>query len=224
MFSVIFEVHPGEGKKDEYLGHAKELKPILESIDGFIDNERFENRSKPGWVLSHSTRRDEKSVIRWRTESKHHGIQELGRNDVFADYHLRVGEITADTHPPEGMTVREQRFDTTEVGKSPLCTLHELTPRDGEDLLKDEAAVLSSVGLARDLPGLDGIDVYDSIYNPGKVLVLGSWAKPHRSDDTPAKAITEAKSVRHRAVRVIRDYGMYDRRETPQFYPAVARK
>ena len=36
MFSVIFEVLPGEGKKDEYLELAKHLKPILETIDGFV--------------------------------------------------------------------------------------------------------------------------------------------------------------------------------------------
>jgi len=29
--------------------------------------------------------------------------------------------------------------------------------------------------------------------------------------------------MRHRGVRIIRDYGMLDRREAPQFYPAVAR-
>ena len=42
MFSVIFEVLANEGKKDAYLDYAKHLKPILESIDGFVDNERFE--------------------------------------------------------------------------------------------------------------------------------------------------------------------------------------
>lgn len=43
MFSVIFEVHPAEGKRDAYLRLAKELKPMIEMIDGFIDNERFES-------------------------------------------------------------------------------------------------------------------------------------------------------------------------------------
>ena len=58
MFSVIFEVRPNDGRKDDYLELAKHLKPILESIDGFVDNERFESRLRPGWVLSHSTWRD----------------------------------------------------------------------------------------------------------------------------------------------------------------------
>jgi hypothetical protein len=43
MFSLIFEVHPTQEKFDLYLDLAKGLKPTLEGIDGFIDNERFES-------------------------------------------------------------------------------------------------------------------------------------------------------------------------------------
>ena len=39
MFSVIFEIHPKQEKFDLYLELAKGLRPILEGIDGFIDNE-----------------------------------------------------------------------------------------------------------------------------------------------------------------------------------------
>lgn len=223
MFSVIFEVHPGKGKKDEYLAHAKELKPILEGIDGFIDNERFESRSRPGWVLSHSTWRDEKSVLRWRTQFRHHEIQEKGRFEVFSDYHLRVGEVTRDTHPPEGVPVREQRFDETEVGRAKLCTILELTPRDGIDLPPNEDAVLETVGLKREALGFHEVEIWDSIYVPGKVLVLGSWtgvsdASAFRPSEVPGTGTT-----RSRAVRVIRDYGMFDRREAPQYYPEIRR-
>jgi heme-degrading monooxygenase HmoA len=103
MFAVVFEVHPAPGKKDEYLALAKNLKPMLESIDGFIDNERFESRRREGWVLSLSTGRDEKAVMRWRSQGEHHRIQEQGRSGIFSDYHLRVCEVTADSHPPEGL-------------------------------------------------------------------------------------------------------------------------
>src|SRR3984893_6857551 len=64
MFSVIFEVQPRREKFDLDLELAKGLKPILEGIVGFIDNERFESTRRPGWILSHSTWRDEKSVVR----------------------------------------------------------------------------------------------------------------------------------------------------------------
>src|SRR3954463_13179788 len=100
MFSVIFEVKRKPERNEEYLKLAMGLKPVLRTIDGFIDNERFESQIKPGWLLSHSTWRDEKSVVRWRTEGRHHQVQEQGRFEIFEDYHLRVGEIVSDTSPP----------------------------------------------------------------------------------------------------------------------------
>src|SRR5215470_15296034 len=97
MFAVIFEVQPRKERWDDYLELAKHLKPRLEAIDGFIDNERFISKRAQGRVLSLSTWRDEKSVVRWRTEGEHRGVQEKGRSKIFHDYHLRVGEITVDT-------------------------------------------------------------------------------------------------------------------------------
>lgn len=223
MFSVIFEVHPADGKKDEYLGHAKELKPVIETIEGFIDNERFENRLRPGWVLSHSTWRDEKALIRWRTEARHHLIQEKGRFEVFADYHLRVGEITADTHPPDGLAVREQRLDETETGRSKAATVAEITPADDRPLPVEVPAILRAIGLDPDMAGLDAWEIYDSIYNPGKVLVLCAWSSQDAARTWQPALEPAVGSLRHRAVRVIRDYGMFDRRETPQYYPDVKR-
>src|SRR2546427_169082 len=100
MFAVIFEVQPKRERCDDYLELAKQLKPRLEAIDGFLDNERFSSQRKAGRVLSLSTWHDEKAVVRWRTDARHHAVQEKGRFEVFEDYHLRVGEVTADTDPP----------------------------------------------------------------------------------------------------------------------------
>ncbi|GJE61595.1 antibiotic biosynthesis monooxygenase family protein [Methylobacterium trifolii] len=222
MFTVIFEVEPGEGRKDAYLALAAEMKPVLESIDGFVDNERFASRGRAGRILSLSTWRDEKSVIRWRTEARHHLTQEKGRFGIFSDYHLRVGEVTADTRPPQGLSIREQRFDATETGRAKACTITELEPDDAAALPDGVGGVLHAVGLDPAAPGLVGHDVFASIYRPGKLLVLGSWAGPEAAGAfgpiPPA-----ATGMRHRAVRVIRDYGMFDRRESPQYYPDVVR-
>jgi len=220
MFSVIFEVHPGEGRKDAYLEHGKMLKPELENIDGFIDNERFTSRTRPGWVLSHSTWRDEKSVVRWRTHAGHHLVQEKGRFEVFSDYHLRVGEVTADSHLPQGHAVREQRLDATEVGDAKVCQLCETVPRAGQSLPDDLPGAL---GLALTAGGLVASDVFDSIYNPGKALLLLSWVDADAASVFRPVAPIQAERMRIRTVRVIRDYGMFDRRESPQFYPPVDR-
>src|ERR1700741_2210773 len=131
MFVVIFEVQPKKERWDDYLNLAKRLKPKLEAIDGFIDNERFGSKRTEGRLLSLSTWRDEKAVIRWRTHGEHHGVQQKGRFEVFEDYHLRVGEVTADTHPPKGLAVKQERFDETEIGAAKTVTITEITPHDG---------------------------------------------------------------------------------------------
>src|SRR5215469_14220409 len=97
MFLAIFEVLPKAERFDEYLALAKHLRPTLERIDGFVDNERFQSKRRTGWVLSLSTWRDEKSMVRWRTTGVHHIAQKRGRAEILEDYHLRIGDVTVDT-------------------------------------------------------------------------------------------------------------------------------
>jgi heme-degrading monooxygenase HmoA len=65
MFSAMLEVHPIPAQLDAYLGMAKMLRPELEKIDGFIDNNRYASLTREGWLPSLSSWRDEKSLIRW---------------------------------------------------------------------------------------------------------------------------------------------------------------
>lgn len=221
MFSVIFEVLPNAGRKDEYLDLAKHLKPILEKIDGFVDNERFESRLRPGWVLSHSTWRDEKSVVRWRTEGEHHVVQGKGRFEVFADYHLRVGDVTADTAPPKEAPILERRFDETEVGKAKVVTFTEITPEIAAAFAAQLDLLPAHLGLDLTSGAVVEHDVYASIYNPGKLALLVSWKDPKAGNAWSPRKIDGVAKLRHRKVRVVRDYGRFDRREAPQFYPDV---
>jgi heme-degrading monooxygenase HmoA len=209
--------------RDEYLAHARVLKPEVEAIDGFIDNERFENQRRPGWVLSLSTWRDEKALVRWRRQASHHFAQEKGRSGVFSDYRLRVGEVTADTQP--AMPIAEMRFDVTESGLSKACTITELTPREGAGagVPRGDDALLPVYGLDRAAEGLNGFEIYKSMYTPGKVLVLALWAAPENAASMHLPTMSGI-ATRLRTVRVIREYGMFDRHETPQFHPDVPRE
>jgi heme-degrading monooxygenase HmoA len=220
MFAVIFEVQPKAERWDDYLDLAKFLKPEIATIDGFIDNERFASRRIPGRLLSLSIWRDEKAVIRWRTLGVHHGVQEKGRSEIFEDYHLRVGEITADT-ALQGRTLPGQRFDETEIGTAKIVTITEFSPRPGgTGAPADPAAAL---GLPEpETPGLVDRELFESIANPGKLLLLVSWRDAAAADaERPRQAA--GGDLRHRRVRVIRDYGMFDRREAPQYYPPAPR-
>lgn len=217
---MLFEVQPKADQWDAYLGYAKMLRPALERIDGFVDNIRYRSLTRDGWLLSLSGWTAEKALVRWRTHARHHEVQLRGRGEVFLDYHLRVGQVTRDTQLPAGQTLIEQRLDETEVGEGTTVTL---VDRHYEpDRLEGASAssVASWLGLSFDAPGLVSWDVFDAVLSPGDVILLLSWRDREAADRFAAsRPITD--ETRLRQVRVVRDYGMYDRRESPQYYPDV---
>ncbi len=212
MFAVIFEVIPKPERRDDYLHEAGRLRPELEKIDGFIANERYASLERAGWVLSLSIWRNEKAVIRWRTQARHHRTQEKGRFEIFADYRLRVGEIPADTGLPAGEILREERFDETETGAAKLAIVTETR------LAEPETARLDVPQAGRD-PGLVAADVFRHIARPDDLLLLTLWAEASHGDAWLARR--GRGGARHSRVRIVRDYGMFDRREAPQYYPSV---
>jgi heme-degrading monooxygenase HmoA len=224
MFAVIFTVQPFKERWNDYLELAKFLKPKLEAIEGFIDNERFESKRTKGRLLSLSTWRDEKAVVRWRTLGEHRGVQERGRFEIFEDYRLSVGEITSDSDPPKGLTVVEQRFDETAAGSAKAATIVELVPRPGEALGATAQTLPAQLDLDPRQDGLVDAEAFESIYNPGKVLLLALWRDAVSAHGWNPPSPASAETVRVRQVRIIRDYGMFDRREAPQFFREVQRR
>ena len=222
MIAVIFEVQPRKEGFDEYLGLAKALRPRLDAIDGFIDIDRLGSKRIDGRVLSLSIFRDDKAVTRWRTQAEHHGAQGRGRFEIFEDYRLRVGEIFADSAPPQGHAIVQQRFDATETGDAKVVTISEIVTEPGT-LGAAPDALASLLGLAPGTPGLIDSEAFESIYVPGKLLLLAGWRDPDAAAAWSPTQPDAARSLRHRRVRVLRDYGMFDRREAPQFYLDVAR-
>jgi heme-degrading monooxygenase HmoA len=104
MIAIIFEVWPADGRKQEYLDIAANLRPLLEEINGFISIERFESLTEPGKILSLSFFRDEQAVGEWRALEAHRKAQALGRAAIFRDYRLRVAGVIRDY----GMFNRDQ--------------------------------------------------------------------------------------------------------------------
>lgn len=222
MFSVIFEVHPKPEQWDAYLSNAKMLRPKLEKIEGFVDNIRYKSLRREGWILSLSGWRDEKAVVRWRTMGGHHMVQEKGRSEILLDYHLRVGQITHDTQVPAGQKIEEQRLDETVVGEGTTITLIDAKTLETSRETADAPGISKYLGLNPKAAGLVSWDVFDAVLAPGDVILLMAW-KSKSDADAFAELLVFPPGGRLRHVRVVRDYGMFDRREAPQYYPAVER-
>jgi heme-degrading monooxygenase HmoA len=222
MFSVIFEVLPHVENWDDYLNNAKMLRPELEQVEGFIENIRYKSLTREGWILSLSNWRDEKSLVRWRTHMRHHEIQQKGRDEILADYHLRVGQITADNQVPSGYTLTEQRFDETEVGEGTTVTLINAIRRAEWKQTNNPYDCAEWLSLNPWAAESTSWDVFDAVLTPGNLILLISW-----KDANAAQAYEDASPPAHESrvqrVRIIRDYGKYDRREAPQYYPDASR-
>src|SRR6202021_1805424 len=173
MFSVLFEVHPRPEQWDAYLNYAKMLRPELEAIDGFVDNTRYRSLTREGWILSLSSWRDEKSLIRWRTKVDHHGVQERGRTAVLSDYHLRVGQVTHDSRIPEGYILQEQRLDETEVGEGTTVMLIDAKRTGGAKPMNDPVDSARGWGLPPSVGCLCG--VFSTPFSPRAI----TWRCSH---------------------------------------------
>ncbi|QRN52117.1 antibiotic biosynthesis monooxygenase family protein [Dyella caseinilytica] len=215
LFAVVFEVKPDEARGADYLRIAKGLRPELTQMPGFLENERFRSRSRPGYLLSLSLWDDEKALVRWRTVEKHHQAQVEGRQGVLDDYHIRVGEVTRVAGRYTDQPVGWMRQDQTQVGQAAALTIIDGVVPPSSSLWKFAGSIAPGHG------DVVSEDIFDHLTTPGRMAMLVGWRTQQE-----ANAFAE-DAIRHNdvhaqiyAIRVIRDYGLKDRREAPQFYPA----
>jgi heme-degrading monooxygenase HmoA len=96
VIAVIFEVWPQPDAMQTYLDLAARLGARLGEMEGFVSIERFQSLTDPGKLLSLSIWRDEEAVARWRNLDAHRAVQQVGREQVFADYRLRIAAVVRD--------------------------------------------------------------------------------------------------------------------------------
>lgn len=221
MFSVIFEILPRDNNPTDYLKEVADSRKDLCQIAGFVDSAVYRSLTRDGWFLSLSSWADEKALVRWRTHAHHYQRQHDSRAHIMSDYHMRVGQVTADNQLPAGLSINDQRFDETEVGEGTTVTLiNAARPSEWKETTNpyDCAEWLGLNPWAADSVSWD---IFDAMENPGDLTLIISWktaAGARAFDDTLPPSV----SKRIRTVRIVRDYGMVDRREAPQFFPAVS--
>ena len=205
MFAVMFEVQPRAERFEHYLDVARLLRPELERVDGFLENTRYRSRTREGLLLSLSFWRDEKAVIRWRTHAGHHAAQAKGRQEILADYRLRVGEVVTILGAPAPASLPTHRLDVTETGDAKAMTV-----RLGRGT--EPSPAFGATPLATDR--LEGV------VDPGDWAHLAAYGSAEAATTTLPP--TPASGERWVQVRIVRDYGLMDRREAPQFHQPVS--
>jgi hypothetical protein len=60
------------------------------------------------------------------------------------------------------------------------------------------------------------------VLSPGDIILLMSW-RDRGAAEAFERELSLPDGARLRGVRVVRDYGMFDRRVAPQYYPEVRR-
>jgi hypothetical protein len=107
------------------------------------------------------------------------------------------------------------------VGVANLVTLTEMTPKKGAGFAAQPDLLATHLGLDLRDGAVAGHDVFASIYHPGKLVLLTSWKDTNAGKAWSPEKIEGIETLRHRRIRVVRDYGRFDRREAPQFYADV---
>jgi hypothetical protein len=114
----------------------------------------------------------------------------------------------------------QQRLDVTEAGIGKAITL--LDAQRDPDWVKQAGAdaVVKSLGFDPNVSNVVAWDVFDAVAMPGDVIALVKWGDLATAQ-VFERGATLPEDVRLRLIRVVRDYGMFDRREAPQYFAEV---
>jgi heme-degrading monooxygenase HmoA len=119
--------------------------------------------------------------------------------------------------------VIEQRLDVSETGKAKALAITEISPAPGASFSTHPDLLPSHIGFDVHAKGLADYDIFESITNPGKMLVLTSWKTAEDSARWTPNSFEGVAELRHRRVRNVRDYGMFERQEAAQYFPEVTK-
>jgi heme-degrading monooxygenase HmoA len=209
LFAVLFEVEPEASRTDEYLRIAGALRPQLLATEGFLENERFRSRTRPGALLSLSLWDSEKALIRWRAAGPHHAAQARGRAGVLAGYRLRVGEVTlAAGRLASGRDPGWMRHDETETAEDKAVAL-----------VAGEWGVIGLLEETSLRQGALHAELFGGLTDPNRGALLTAWrgvAEAEAFARIARDGRLQATDVY--AIRILRNYGMTDRREAPQHH------
>jgi len=206
MISQFFEVQIKEGQINRYLDLAASLKPSLEAMGGCLFIDRFKSLNRSNLLLSYQIWQDEGSMIAWRVDPEHHTVQEAGREKVFDDYRIRISQVLHEERPGKSAWRPERLSPYNDPKRRPPTFVVASESRNPE--LSAETTWKR--------------DVFESVYRPGIFAHLVDVPSSDAGTDFGRKLFAESTTEYFRVFEVMRDYGMFNRGEAPQYYPPVS--
>lgn len=207
MIGLFFEVQTRPGHRDQYLNLAASLKPDLEALGGCLFIDRFRSLTQENLLLSHQIWQDEGALTAWRAHAHHHEVQTIGREKVFSDYRIRVAQVIHEARPGQPVWQPERRTAYNDPARRPPTYL--LTAESKSATLPVQTEWRS--------------DAFASVYREGHFAHLIDLPDHSSGVEFGARLFADSTTEYFRIFEVMRDYGMYERAEAPQYYPPVKR-
>jgi heme-degrading monooxygenase HmoA len=207
MISQFFEIKVKDGHVDTYMNLAASLKPALTANGGCLFIDRFKSLHRENLLLSYQIWQDEGSMTAWRVNAGHHKVQETGREKVFSDYRIRIAQVIHEARPGKPAWQPERRTPYNDPARRP------------------PTYVLASESKKAELPATTEWrhDSFESMYRPGYFAHLVDLPDHQSGLALGEQFFADPTAEYFRIFEVMRDYGMYDRTEAPQYYPPVHR-
>jgi len=207
MIGLFFEVQTRPGHRDQYLGLAASLKPELEAMGGCLFIDRFRSLTQENLLLSHQIWQDEGALTAWRAHGHHHEVQTIGREKVFSDYRIRVAQVIHEARPGRPAWQPERRTPYNDPARRPPTYVLVTESRSATLPVQTEWRR----------------DAFASVYREGQFAHLIDVPDPQAAIAFGDRLFADSTTEYIRVFEVMRDYGMYDRTEAPQYYPPVER-
>jgi heme-degrading monooxygenase HmoA len=207
MIALFFEVQTRPGHRDQYLDLAAALRPALDAIGGCLFIDRFSSLTRKDLLLSYQIWQDEGAMTAWRVHSYHHEVQTIGREKVFSDYRIRIAQVIHEERPGQPAWQPERRTPYNDPARRP------------------STFVLVAESKHAELPAQTEWrrDSFKSVYRDGTFAHLIDVPDQPSGVELGRHLLKDSTTEYFRIVEVMRDYGMFDRTEAPQYYPPVVR-
>jgi len=208
MIALFFEVQTRPGHRDQYLTLAASLRPELDAIGGCLFIDRFSSLTREDLLLSYQIWQDEGAMTAWRVHGYHHEVQTIGREKVFSDYRIRIAQVVHEERPGQPVWQPERRTPYNDPARRPSTFVLVAESKRAELPVETEWQRES----------------FKSVYRDGSFAHLIDVPDQQSGLELGRRLLADPMMEYFRIVEVMRDYGMYDRTEAPQYYPPVVRE